>query len=146
MMVNPSLAPLAVLVGDWRVELTNAEFLEPGSSTFGTFSASWLDDSFLVLRTGTDAGDAPTSIAVIGRNEHRDDYELLYADDRGVSRIYQMTFTDRVWTQHRADPGFHQHFEGVVDTGGDRISASWTKSHDDGATWQHDFDLIYTRR
>ena len=145
-MLNPSLDPLAVLVGDWRVELTNAEFLQPGASMFGTSSVSWLDDAFLVLRTATDADGTPTSVSVIGRNESRDDYEVLYADDRGVSRIYRMTFADGVWIQHREDPGFHQRFEGIVDTSGDRISASWTKSHDDGATWQHDFDLVYTRR
>jgi hypothetical protein len=145
-MLNPSLAPLAVLVGDWRVELTNAEFLEPGTSMSGTLSVSWLHEAFLVLRSTTDADGPPTSVSVIGRNEDRDDYELLYADDRGVSRIYRMTFADGVWIQHREDPGFHQRFQGTVDPGGDRISASWTKSHDDGATWQHDFDLTYTRR
>jgi hypothetical protein len=50
-MLNPSLAPLAVLVGDWRVELTNAEFLESGTSMFATVSIAWLDDAFLVVRS-----------------------------------------------------------------------------------------------
>src|SRR5271154_4080744 len=107
-MANPALAPLSVLVGDWRMELSNAEFLEPGRSMFGSLSVSWLDDAFLVLRTTTDAGGPPTSVCVIGRNENRDDYELLYADERGVSRIYRMTFVDGLWIQHREDPGFHQ--------------------------------------
>jgi hypothetical protein len=83
---------------------------------------------------------------VIGCNENRDDYELLYADDRGVSRIYRMTFAGGVWIQHREDPGFFQRFQGTVDPSGNRISASWTKSHDDGVTWQHDFELTCTRR
>jgi len=145
-MVNRSLAPLSVLVGEWRVELSNAEFLEPGASMFGSMSVTWLDDAFLVRRTATEAEGPPTSVCVIGRNEDRDDYELLYADDRGVSRIYRMTFADGVWIQHREDPGFHQRFEGRVEPGGDRISAEWSKSHDDGATWQHDFDLTYSLR
>ena len=56
-----------------------------------------------------------------------------------------MTFDDDTWTQRREDPGFHQRFEGSLDPGGDRITAAWTRSHDDGITWVHDFDLVYTR-
>jgi hypothetical protein len=144
-VLNPSLAPLAVLVGDWRVELTDAGFLEPGTSMSGTMSVSWLDEAFLVLRSAMNVDGPPTSVSVIGHDGH-DDYQLLYADDRGVSRIYRMSFADGVWIQHREDPGFHQRFQGTVDRSGDRISAFWTKSHDDGATWQHDFNLTYTRR
>lgn len=61
-----------------------------------------------------------------------------------MSRIYAMTFTAGVWVQHREDPGFHQRFEGRLNEGGDRIDAAWSKSHDDGTSWQHDFDLTYT--
>jgi bifunctional DNA-binding transcriptional regulator/antitoxin component of YhaV-PrlF toxin-antitoxin module len=63
-----------------------------------------------------------------------------------VSRIYRMTFADGVWIWHREVPGFHQRFQGTVDPSGNHISASWTKSHDDDVTWQHDFDLTYTGR
>ena len=28
---------------------------------------------------------------------------------------------------------------------GQRIDAAWSLSPDDGVTWQHDFDLTYTR-
>ena len=82
---------------------------------------------------------------MIGRNESRDDYEVLYADERGVSRIYRMTFRDRGWRQHREDPGFHQRFEGSLDRSGNLLTGTWTRSHDDGSTWVHDFDLTYTR-
>jgi len=142
---NRSLRDVRVLVGDWRIELTNAAFLDAGAAMSGTMRASWLDGAFLVLRTSMDAGGPPASISVIGRNESRDDYEVLYADGRGVSRIYRMTFADGVWTQERADPGFHQRFHGALAADGSRISASWQKSHDDGRTWEHDFDLTYTR-
>ena len=144
-MDNRSLRDLRILVGDWRIELANAAFLDSGATMSGTMTGSWLDGAFLVLRTSMDAGGPPASISVVGRNESRDDYEVLYADGRGVSRIYRMTFADGVWIQERADPGFHQRFRGTVASDGSRISASWHKSHDDGRTWEHDFDLSYTR-
>lgn len=142
---NPALAPLRHLVGRWSIEVSNAEFLDAGSTLTGTMSVSWLAGEALLHLTTTFAGGPPASVQVIGRNEDRDDFQVLYADERGVSRIYAMTFTDRTWTQHREDPGFHQHFEGRLGDDGDRIDAAWSRSHDDGATWAHDFDLTYRR-
>jgi hypothetical protein len=78
---------------------------------------------------------------VIGRNADRDDYEVLYADERGLSRVYTMTFACGEWTQSRTDPGFHQRFRDRLATDGNRIDAAWSRPHDDGATWIHDFDV-----
>lgn len=143
-MTNPALIDCEFLVGTWRVELTSAEWLREGQSLVGETRVDWLDDFFLVLRSSFGSGP-PDSTSIIGRNEDREDYTVLYADDRGVSRIYSMTYDNRLWIQHRADPGFHQRFEGRLSEGGDRIDAAWSKSHDDGVTWQHDFSLAYTR-
>lgn len=145
-MDNLALHDLGVLVGTWHVELANASFLPDSATMTGTTTVEWLDGgALLVLRSTTDADGPPDSVSVVGRNEDRADYEVLYADSRGVSRIYRMTFDDDGWTQQREDPGFHQRFEGSVDPSGDRITATWTRSHDDGVTWVHDFDLTYTR-
>ncbi|MTE15204.1 hypothetical protein [Nocardia aurantiaca] len=48
---NPALAELAVLEGEWVIELSNAKFL-PGSNSRaqGRVSAEWLDNSALVMR------------------------------------------------------------------------------------------------
>jgi hypothetical protein len=143
-MTNPALSDLEFLLGTWRVELTAADWLEEGGSLLGETRVEWLDDYFLVLRWSFGEGP-PDSTSVVGRNEDRDDYTVLYADERGVSRIYTMTFADGLWVQHREDPGFHQRFEGRVTDDHERIDAAWSLSHDDGATWAHDFDLTWTR-
>ena len=54
------------------------------------------------IRVGINSG--PAVVGNVG-TEKRDDYTVLYADDRGVSRIYAMTYADRLWVQHREDPG-----------------------------------------
>ena len=43
-----------------------------------------------------------------GRNDPRDTFSALYSDDRGVARVYGMTFADGEWTLLREDPDFHQ--------------------------------------
>jgi hypothetical protein len=72
-------------------------------------------------------------------------YTALYFDDRGVSRIYQMSLEGRQWKEWRHAPGFSQRFAGTISADGNIISASWEKSSD-GTTWQHDFNLTYKRK
>lgn len=144
-MENPALRDLAPLVGRWSTHLSNASFLDDGATIDGEATFEWLDGgALLVMRSSMAADLPPATVWVFGRNEDVDDYTVLAADARGVSRVYGMTFVDRRWTAFRADPGFHQRFEATVED--DRITGSWSRSHDDGATWIHDFDLLYTRR
>jgi hypothetical protein len=142
---NPALAPLAVLVGTWSVEVSNASFLDDGAALAGTMTADWMEGRALLVIRSRIEGGPPTSVQVVGRNENRDDFEVLYADERGVSRVYEMTFAHDVWVQHRADPGFHQRFKARVAPDGSRIEGAWSASADDGRTWQHDFDVTYRR-
>jgi hypothetical protein len=142
---NQALDALETLVGQWRIEISNAQFLDEDARLTGRMSATWLDGrAFLVLRSVADDGP-PASVQVIGRNEDRDDFNVLYADERGVSRVYTMTLADGEWTQSRADPGFHQRFRGQLSDDSSRIAADWSMSRDGGKTWQHDFDVTYTR-
>lgn len=142
---NNALDALEVFVGNWRVEIWNAEWLDDGVRVGGRMSATWLDGrAFLVLRSVADEGP-PASVQVIGRNEDRDDYTALYTDDRGVSRVYAMTFAGGEWTQFRADPGFHQRLSARLSADGRLIEGTWSKSHDGGESWEHDFDISYTR-
>ncbi|WP_422769745.1 hypothetical protein ACN28C_23815 [Plantactinospora sp. WMMC1484] len=73
-----------------------------------------------------------------------DEFTMLYADGRGVQRVYRMTFAEGVWTLWRDAPGFHQRFTGTVGTDGDTVDARWERS-EDGVTWHVDFALTYTR-
>jgi hypothetical protein len=69
---------------------------------------------------------------------------MLYHDERGVLRVFEMTFADGEWRLVRTDPDFHQRFIGIV--GPDRIDGRWEASEDAGTTWRKDFDLIFERR
>jgi hypothetical protein len=69
---------------------------------------------------------------------------VLYSDSRGVSRVYEMSFSEELWKLWRNAPGFSQRFEGRVSPDRSTITSHWEKSFDD-STWEHDLDITYTR-
>ena len=143
-MRNEALRALEGLLGNWKLTMKNAWFIEdPDFEGEGTASFTWLGDAFLEMRAtlGTDQG---TWHWVIGRSDARGQLVLLYHDERAVERVFQMTFADGEWTLLREDPDFHQRF--VATVGADRIDSRWEASEDGGATWRKDFDLIWERQ
>ena len=139
----PSLKDLEPLVGEWSLEILFPA--DPEIPVRGSVSCEWLEGgAFLLMRAGVEWSGPSGSVAVIGRDEMTETYSMLYFDARGVSRIYEMSFSDGVWKQWRSAPGFSQRFTGTLSDDGSTIKARWEKSSD-GSRWDRDFDLIYTR-
>ncbi len=98
----------------------------------------WLEEgAFVIEQWGG-------STWIIGPDDSTETYCTLYHDERGVSRVYQMSLSDGVWRMWRHAPGFAQRFEGTFRDDDTTITAHWEKSSD-GSTWEHDFDLRYTK-
>lgn len=135
---NPTLKPLEVLIGEWKVEVPQF----PGQEGRATFE--WLEGG-AYLRFHADAPDpAPSATLIISRDDSSEIYTVFHYDSRGVSRVYQMSFDEGLWKIWREAPGFSQRFAGTLSADGRSIRAAWEKSPD-GSNWEHDFDLIYTR-
>lgn len=102
-MKNEAVKQLECLVGDWKLTMTNAWFLESldvkgeGSATIGG-----LGDAFIELPATL--GEQGTWHWVIGRSDPREQLVLLYHDERGVLRVFDMTIGDGQWTLLRDDP------------------------------------------
>jgi hypothetical protein len=128
------------------MELSNAAFLpDPSATVKGNVSFDWSEDgAFLIMRMGGKLSSAPSAIWLIHRDESSADYKAFYYDDRKVSRIYEMSFSDNVWELWRESPDFSQRFEGKISRDRNKILAKWENSND-GQTWEHDFDVTYTR-
>lgn len=135
---NPTLKPLEVLVGEWTIEVP--QFGEGHARA--TFE--WVDGGAFLRILSEPPDPAPTSVQLIGRDDASEVYTVLYYDSRGVSRVYQMTFDDGLWKMWRNAPGFDQRFAGTFGADGRTVRATWEKSLDN-ATWEHDFDMIYTK-
>lgn len=145
MMTNPALAELLFLAGAWDMELSAASFLpDPDARVHLPVTFELIEQgAALVLRMGDSANLAATWI--IGRDESQAGYRVLYADDRGVSRIYEMSFANGTWRMWRDRPDFSQRFDAEVSPDQTQIVGSWQKSSDAGAAWEHDFNVSYTR-
>jgi hypothetical protein len=137
---NPALKELEVLIGDWEMELSNASFLpNPSDTVKGQISFEWAEDgAFLCMQMGDNA------LWLISRDDAQPDYIVFYYDARSVSRIYQMSFSEKKWKIWRNSPNFSQRYEGDLSNDSNIITAHWEKSSD-GTTWDHDFNVTYTR-
>src|SRR5688572_23781197 len=104
--MNERLQPL---VGEWSLALAM-----PGQEVHGTppdvgarVRFEWMGSGgFLVQRWTVPIPEAPDGLAVIGWDEGRGTYLQHYFDERGVARVYTMTFDDGVWTLERTRHDF----------------------------------------
>jgi hypothetical protein len=143
---NPALERLGVFVGLWDVEITSMSFNpDPSAIARGSTSFRWLEGGpFLLQLSEVPNTDFPRATSIIGPDDAAETYAVLYFDSRGVSRIYQMSWTEGTWKMWRDFPGFSQRFTGTFNKENNKITARWEKSSD-GSKWKHDFDLTYTR-
>jgi hypothetical protein len=136
-MRNEAMEQLNALVGSWRTTMRNAWFLEPPDQEVpGTATIEWLADAFVVLRWSD-------MTLAMGYSDANNTYTALYHDERGVNRVYTMTFDGSHWTLNRQDPDMHQRF--TADVTPDRITGRWEASDDQGTTWRKDYDLDFDR-
>jgi len=147
---HPTLARLDALVGRWT--------MQPHVAGLGTgwCEFTWVEDGKF-LRQQADSDPLPETApaawrennplpttSLIGLDDTAEDFTMLYADRRGVHRVYRMWFDGRVWTLLREAPGFNQRYTGTLSEDGRTIEGQWEMSRD-GATWSVDFGLSYTR-
>jgi hypothetical protein len=140
---NIALEPLTPLVGQWETVGTHP--LVPGTTFHGHTSFTWFEGgAFLVMHSQIDEPGIPSGIAVFGSDDASDAFFMLYFDERGVSRKYDVTLRDATWKWWRTVPGFSQRFTGrIVDDG--RTIIGQGELCRDGHTWEGDLQLTYTR-
>jgi hypothetical protein len=139
---TPTLQALDVLVGEWAVRAGNAPVGEPEG---GRVSFAWLKGGLVLVQQWTiDAPEFPDGIAVITEDAESGGFVQRYYDSRGVARAYGMSLRDGVWRLWRDDPDFAQRFTGEIAEDGRSIEGRWEIAPE-RTTYEHDFDLHYTR-
>ena len=140
---NSALEPLSVLVGTWNTVGTHP--LVPGTTFHGRTRFEWFErGAFLVMHSEIDEPEIPSAIAVIGTDGTSGECSMLYFDERGVSRRYEVMVRDRTWTWWRNAPDLSQRFTGEIAADGRTIVGRGEMSRD-GGSWEPDLQLTYTR-
>jgi hypothetical protein len=131
----------APLVGDWGIEMTHPAL--PGTVVQGAATFEWLaGERFMIYRSSAEHPDFPEGIALIGVTDDR--LTMHSFDSRGVFRVYDTSFEDRVWRIWRDEPGLNQRSEGRLSEDGNTIEVLFQMS-EDGSTWTDDLKATYRR-
>ena len=140
---NPALAPWARMIGEWTT--LGAHPLLPGITLHGRASFEWLEGgAFVIMRTEIDESEIPSGIAVFGSDDATGEHFMLYFDERGVSRRYNVTLFEDGWLWSRSASGFSQRFRATLSKDGRTIMGRGEVSKD-GVTWEGDLELTYSR-
>ena len=140
---NPALEPLSVLVGTWNTVGTHP--LVPGTTFHGRTTFDWLEGgAFLIMRSQIDEPQIPSGIAIFGTDDATGECSMLYFDERGVSRRYEVSVRDKVMKWWRNAPAFSQRMTATIAPDGRTIVSRGELSRD-GARWEPDLELTYTR-
>jgi hypothetical protein len=137
------------LAGKWEIEATHQAF--PGDIIHGQATFEWLEGGLILIwRAHYDHPDIPDSIAVMSCDDSGDlrnpsgGCALHYFDQRGVTRLYNVSAEPGVWRFWRDAPGFSQRFTGAFGSDGSTIDGLAELCRD-GATWERDLPITYRR-
>ena len=140
---NPRLAPLSALVGSWITTGTHPQV--PGKTFHGRTSFAWIEGgAFLIMHSQIDEPEIPSGIAIVGTDDTTGECSMLYFDERGVSRRYEVSVENNVWKWWRNASGFSQRFTGTISPDRRTIISRGELSRD-GVNWESDLALTYTR-
>ena len=105
-----------------------------------------MEGALLLWHFDWERGGPPSALSVIGHDDSVETCSMLYSDERGVARIYQMSLEGGVWKMWREAPGFSQRMTGMLSSDGNTIDLSWRVV----ARWVNagnsDLDVTYTRK
>jgi hypothetical protein len=138
-----ALRKLDPLIGEWAIEATppgGVPWPSGGRSTFEWHPSG----AHVVQHTVVELPEAPDSICIIGCDAANGTYFQLYSDERGVSRVYNMSIGNGGWKLWRTGVPFAQRFTATFSEDGNTMLGRWEK-REDGADYETDFDLTYRR-
>ncbi len=139
---NPHLQPFSILIGEWETVGKHRLLPEP---LHGRTAFEWIEGgAFLKMSSEIDEPKVPSAISIIGSDDHEETFFMLYFDERGVSRKFETTLKNNVWTQWRTAPHFSQRFTATIVDNGDTI-ISVAELCEDDVTWMRDLEMTYKR-
>jgi hypothetical protein len=143
LIANPALKDLETLVGLWQTTGTHPYF--PDKTFHGQTSFGWIEGgAFLIMHSEIDEPEIPSGVAIFGSDDQEKKLYMLYFDERGVSRKYNLTIEEHGLTWWRDDPHFSQRMTTTIAPDGNTMKSEGEMSRE-GAAWEKDLALTFTR-
>ena len=140
---NPALKPFEVLVGEWQTTGSHPDL--PDSTLHGRTSFDWLEGgAYLIMHSEIDDPNVPSGVAIFGSDDVAKKYSMLYFDERGISRKYEVTMTGNQLQWWRDEPSFSQRFTIAIEDDGNKMVGKGEMSRE-GAAWEKDLALTFVR-
>ena len=136
-----AIRSLEPLIGSWDVKISAPDMPQfSGRIVFEPI----VNGAFVLMKTMIEGDGPPDSICMFGGDQDERFFQMLYNDERGVSRVYACVFNGRRWEMWRRTGESSQRFRGLISDDGDAIDASW-ESSPDGVEWHLDFEMKFYR-
>lgn len=117
----------------------------PGETLRGRTSFAWHEGgAFLIMRSEMDHPAIPSGLAIVGSDGTAGRFAMTYFDERGVSRIFEVTAGHRTVTWRRDDPDFSQSMTVTADRSGETLVGNGRMSRR-GDAWTDDLCQVYAR-
>jgi hypothetical protein len=143
MKANPALAFLERAVGRWTV--TGSHPYLPGRTLPGTVTFERIEGgAFLRMHSKMDDPEFPEGVAIFGTDGDDETCTMLYFDERGVARRYDVALDADGFTWSRDSPRFAQRFRVTIADDGRTMDGEGTMKKD-GGPWEPDLRLSYVR-
>lgn len=141
---NPALTRFSLLIGEWSIEGSHP--LVPGKTLRGRASFEWLyGGAFLSWNSEIlDDPRFPSGVVILGSDDAELKYFVLYFDERGVSRKYDVSCEATGLTWWRDDAHFSQRMTLTISQDGN-LMTSQGEMNVDGKGWEPDIQLTYAR-
>ncbi len=141
--INPALKPFGAFVGEWKTEGTHPIF--PEKVFHGKAAFEWIHGgAFLLLRTEIDEPEIPSGLSIFGSDNVSGEFFMLYFDERGISRKFDVSFKNNIlqWTRNNSE--FSQQRTNTISEDGNTIISQGSMSKN-SAPWEPDLELTYKR-
>ncbi len=143
MKTNPALTLLDRAVGTWAV--TGSHPYLPGRALRGRVTFERIEGgAFIRMHSKMEDPEVPEGVAIFGTDDEDNACTLLYFDERGVARRYDVALEADGFTWSRDDPKFAQRFQVTIANDGGTMEGEG-KMKKEGGAWEPDLRLSYVR-
>ena len=143
MKTNPALSILNRAVGTW--EVTGSHPYLPGRTLPGRVMFELIEGgAFVRMHSKMHDPEIPEGVAIFGTDGDDHSCTMLYFDERGVARRYEVAFHEDGFTWSRDTPKFSQRFSVTFAKDGRTMEGEGTMKRE-GSDWEGDLKLSYVR-